>query len=101
MYFNRNSQAPPTKDLKALGVDGKVHSRKNESISVDPVGVLGVEVHDLLKEDMGSRGQAHRGSGVTGVGRDGGIDLVWHEQALAIEVNHSCRNYFSFLTPLN
>lgn len=51
------------------------HSRENESISVQPVRVLGVEAHELVEEDVGDGGHAHRGTGVTGVSLRGGIDL--------------------------
>ena len=41
------------------------HLRKNESIPVSPLGVLGVEVHEFVEQHVGSRGQAHRSTGVT------------------------------------
>lgn len=48
--------------------------RENKTIPVSPVGVLGVEVHELVEEDVGDGGHAHRGTGVAGVGLEGGID---------------------------
>ena len=50
-------------------------SRKNESITVDPVGILRVECHELVEEDMGGRSHAHGRARVTGVRFEGGIDL--------------------------
>lgn len=41
------------------------HLRKDESIPVKPLGVLGVEVHEFVEQHMGGRGQAHRSTGVT------------------------------------
>jgi hypothetical protein len=52
-----------------------VHVREDETIAVDPVGVLGVESHELVEQDVGRRGHAHRGARVAGVGLEGGIDL--------------------------
>jgi hypothetical protein len=49
--------------------------REDETIPVSPVGVLRVEVHELVEEDVGDRGHAHGGTGVAGVGLEGGIDL--------------------------
>ena len=53
----------------------KENVRKNKTIPVSPVGVLGVEAHELVEEDVGDGGHAHRGTGVTGIGLEGGIDL--------------------------
>ena len=49
--------------------------RENEAVAVDPFGVLGVESHELVEQDVGNRGHAHRGARVTRVGLRGGIDL--------------------------
>ena len=49
--------------------------REDEAITVGPVGVLGVEVHELVEENVSDGGHAHGGTGVTGVGLEGGIDL--------------------------
>lgn len=49
---------------------------EDESVSVDPVGVLGVEGHVLVEEDMGRWGQAHGGTRMARVGGEGGIDLL-------------------------
>lgn len=51
------------------------YSRKHESIAVEPLWVLWVVVHDPVPEDVGHWGHAHWGAGVTGVGREGRIDL--------------------------
>lgn len=51
------------------------YSRKHESVAVDPLWVLWVVVHDPVPEDVSHWGHAHRGTGVTGVGLEGRIDL--------------------------
>ena len=48
---------------------------ENKAISIGPIGVLGVEGHELVEENVGGGGQAHRGSGMPGVGLEGRIDL--------------------------
>jgi hypothetical protein len=62
------------------------HIRKNETIPVSPVRVLGVEVHELVEQDVGHRGHAHRGTGVTGVSLGGGIDLVVTCQSICPDI---------------
>jgi hypothetical protein len=52
------------------------HVRENETITVGPVGVLGVEVHELVEQNVGDGGHAHGGTGVARVGLGGGINLV-------------------------
>lgn len=52
------------------------HVREHETITVDPIGVLGVEVHELVEQNVGDGGHAHGGTGVTRVGLGGGINLV-------------------------
>lgn len=49
--------------------------REDKAIAVDPVGVLGVESHELVEQDVGHRGHAHRGAWVARVGLECGIDL--------------------------
>lgn len=49
--------------------------RENESVAVQPLRILGVESHELVEQDVGNRGHAHRGTRVTGVGLRSGIDL--------------------------
>lgn len=49
--------------------------RQDETITIDPVWVLGVEGHELVKQDVGNGCHAHGSSGMTGVGFEGGIDL--------------------------
>lgn len=49
--------------------------RENKSVTVGPVGVLGVELHELVEENVGHRGHAHGRTGVAGVCLCGGIDL--------------------------
>jgi hypothetical protein len=59
--------------------------RENEAVAIHPIGVLGVESHELVEKDVGHRGHAHRGARMAGVGRKRGIDLETHAP-LAIEV---------------
>lgn len=47
------------------------------------MGVLGVESHELVEEDVGDRGHAHGGTGMARVGLEGGIDL-WFALASAL-----------------
>ena len=49
--------------------------REDESVAVNPFGVLGVESHELVPHDVGNRGQAHRGTRMAGVCLECGIDL--------------------------
>lgn len=49
--------------------------RKNKAVAVDPVGVLGVERHELVEQDVGHWGHAHGRTRVTRVGLECGIDL--------------------------
>lgn len=49
--------------------------RENESVSVDPIGVLGVETHELVEKNVRDRGHTHGCTGVTRVGFSGRIDL--------------------------
>ena len=48
---------------------------EDKAISVGPVGVLGVEAHELIEEDMRGGSQAHGGSGMPGIGFEDRIDL--------------------------
>lgn len=52
-----------------------VHLREDKSIAIDPVGVLGVESHELVEENVGDGCHAHGCAGMPGVGFEGGIDL--------------------------
>lgn len=54
---------------------GNKHLRENESITIDPVGVLGVESHEFVEKDVGNRCHTHGRTGMPGVGCEGGIDL--------------------------
>jgi hypothetical protein len=66
---------------------------EHEAITVDPVGVLGVEAHELVEEDVSHGGHAHGGTGMAGVGFEGSIDLGrlvsasnwWTEAAKVLE----------------
>jgi len=60
----------------------RVDLRENESVSVDPVGVLGVETHELVEKNVRDGGHAHGGTGVTRVGFGGRIDLWEHTMSV-------------------
>lgn len=62
--------------------------RKNESVPVSPARVLGVEVHELVEQDVGHRGHTHRGTGVTGVSLGGGIDLMGQCQSIVLDLRY-------------
>lgn len=49
--------------------------RKNKSVSVGPVWVLGIEVHEFVEQDMGHWGHAHGGARMADVGFVDSIDL--------------------------
>ena len=49
--------------------------RQDKTITIDPVWVLGVEVHEFVEHDVGNGCHTHGGSGMTGIGFEGGIDL--------------------------
>lgn len=57
------------------GFPGKKHLRQNESITIDPVGVFGVESHEFVEKDVGNRCHTHGRAGMPGVGCEGGINL--------------------------
>lgn len=44
-----------------------MNSREDKSVPVDPIGVLGVELHELVEKDMGNRGHSHGCTRVAGV----------------------------------
>lgn len=48
---------------------------EDEAIAVEPLGVLGVEGHELVEQDVGDGGHAHGRTGVARVGLERGIDL--------------------------
>ena len=62
----------------------KTNLRQDETITIDPIWVLGVEGHELVEQDMGNGCHAHGSSGMTGVGFEGGIDLG-EEQLVSME----------------
>lgn len=49
--------------------------RKHKAISVEPAGILRVEGHELVEENMGHWGHAHGCARMAGVRLKGGIDL--------------------------
>ncbi len=62
------------------------HLRKNKSIPVDPVRVFWVEGHEFVEQDMGHWGHAHRGTGMTGVGFESGIDLIMQDGTVSVRL---------------
>ena len=54
---------------------------KNEAVAVDPMGVRGVELHELLEEDGGDIRHSHRRAGVAAIGV---LDSVHGEGANAV-----------------
>jgi hypothetical protein len=71
--------APPASifcGMMLAGVGGGGDLRQDKSISVEPVWILGVEGHEFVEEDVGHWGHAHRSARMTGVGLEGGIDLM-------------------------
>jgi hypothetical protein len=58
--------------------------REDESVAVDPFGVLGVESHELVPHDVGHRSHAHGGTRMARVCLERGIDLS-RKQRLAID----------------
>jgi hypothetical protein len=66
----------------------EVDLRENESVSVEPVGVLGVEGHELVEKNVSNRGHAHRGTGVTRVGFGGRIDLEEHLMSVRFIIDY-------------
>ena len=63
--------------LAELAADQRCRAdlRQDETITVDPVGVLWVEGHELVEEHMSDGSQAHGGARVAGIGFEGGIRL--------------------------
>lgn len=55
-----------------------IYLREHESITVKPIRILRVELHELVEENVGYRCHAHRRTGMAGVRLEGGIDLVWN-----------------------
>jgi hypothetical protein len=49
--------------------------REDETVAVDPFGVLGVESHELVPDDVGHRGHTHGGTRMARVCLECGIDL--------------------------
>ncbi len=60
----------------AFDCDYRKGLREDETISIQPMWVLGIEGHEFVEENMSDWSQPHRGSGVAGVRLEGGIDLL-------------------------
>jgi hypothetical protein len=58
--------------------------REDKSVAVDPLGVLGVESHELVPHDVGDRSHAHGRTRMAGVCLERGIDL-YRPRKLAID----------------
>ena len=57
--------------LRACGSD----LREYESISIEPIRILRVEVHKFVEKNVGNGRHAHGGAGMPGVGFERSIDL--------------------------
>lgn len=75
--------------------------RENESVSVDPVGVLGVETHELVEKNVRDRGHTHGCTGVTRVGFGGRIDLWEHLMSVRIVIDYSLAEVSRWMWQLN
>lgn len=49
--------------------------RKNKTISIQPIRILWVEVHEFVEKDVGHRCHPHGGAGMPWIGLTSGIDL--------------------------
>jgi hypothetical protein len=65
--------------------------RKDETIAVDPVGVLGVEGHELVEEHMADRSKPHGRSWVARVCLECGINLENRKQSAIETVSSRAR----------
>ena len=82
MSMTRRRDEPNTH--RHARVPGQVHQRvlqhapvtggQDETIAVEPLGVLRVVRHSLAEDDIAHRGAAHRKTRVTGVGLVDGVD---------------------------
>jgi hypothetical protein len=60
--------------------------REDKSISIQPIGILGIEGHALVEENMGRRSQSHGCAGMAGIGLEGGIDLC-NEDTISVKAS--------------
>ena len=58
-----------------LACSQRLHLREYESIPVEPIRILRVEIHELVEKDVSNRRHAHWGTGMPGIGFEGSIDL--------------------------
>lgn len=58
---------PPRTETYAKQLQTRINSRENKSVPVDPVGVLGIELHELIEKDMRDWGHSHRRTGMARV----------------------------------
>lgn len=70
-YKNRRKKqkkpTPPRTETYAKQLQTRINSRENKSVPVDPVGVLGIELHELIEKDMRDWGHSHRRTGMARV----------------------------------
>lgn len=59
----------------------KHHLRKDESITIEPPRILWAEAHEFVEQNMCSRRQSHWGTGMPGIGFEGGINLHSNAQS--------------------
>lgn len=78
--------------IQARGIERARDIREDEAVAVDPFGVLRVEGHELVPQDVGNRGHAHGRTRVAGVGLGRSIDL---EGAFGSATELRCGNCLS------
>ena len=54
--------------------------REDKSIAVEPVRVLGVEVHEFIEQDVSCWGQTHGRTRMPGIGSERSVDLGGEEE---------------------
>lgn len=74
----RTTVARPAKQRGGQNTSQRKHReyvREHKAVAIDPFGILWVERHELVEQDVGHGGHAHGGTRVTRVGLECGIDL--------------------------
>ncbi len=70
----RHRQVVAGEMQRAVEQRGGVAVGQDEAVAVDPLGVGGIVLHELVVEQVGDGGAAERRAGVTGVGFLNGVD---------------------------
>ena len=64
-----------------------VHLRENESISIDPVRIRGIEAHKFVEQDMGYWSHPHGGARMPRIRSKGCIDLSkWTDVSIVLHL---------------